>query len=609
MNAGVSTSDAGTAGTARAAGAAAGATDSAAAPAPIEPRPRTLGEVVDHLGPGSVTALGRLDRSTPLRGTEFYDAMDELQHDSGELLIVPSGSTLDASSLAALAALAADRGYAALALKCPEEFVETAAGIAEISGIAMLRVTERVGWRIFEAVVAGLLGEHRGAGAGEHPRRGPEPLFAIANELATQFGGSVAIEDLGRRIVAYSSVQGQLIDATRTQGILARRVPDSPLNHDQYRTVLRADGPVKLDATDDELPRIACAVRAGALPLGTIWVVDGDGGRELMAGERDRLESAAALAAAYMLDDIRVREAAQAPREERLRTLLSGAGVTGSELAELGIPEERGASLVSFDPGAGAHPTTLAQLRSTVQRHLALHRPEAVAVAWRGRVHAIIAAADDATIARMIEPLLPMLDRLASDALDSASGAAAAAKLAGPAGSAVGAGSGPAAASTPAAGGRASAVAVAAPGLTRRVAGVTELRERSEWLFDTAASLPGRGVAAGYADDGAITAARRMLTVESMRPQLMLSRVAQLYQGEPALTDPALAAMMAEQPALADAVLAWCEAFGNVTRAAQAAGVHENTIRYRLRRAEERYGVALGDPDTLLAAWLQLRAA
>lgn len=520
-----------------------------------------LGELVDHLGPRTVTALGALNAGVPVLGTEFYDAMDDLSDEAGVLLIVPSGSTLDVAALAKLAAGAAELRYAALALKCGDDDAPTIAAIAETSGIPILRVVERVGWRLFEALVGGLLGDQRSSD-GARPDHGSEPLFALANELAGQFGGSVAIEDLGRRIVAYSSVPGQAIDSLRTRGILARLVPESPFNDDQYRSVIRSDDPIKYPQLDDELPRIACAIRAGALPLGTIWAIDASGEAPITQSQIDIVQRAAGIAAGHMLDDIRVREAGQAPREELLRTMLSGRGVAGSELVELGIPEERGAIVLAFDPGAHEHPTTLAQLRSTVQRHLALHRPEAATVVRRGRVYALISHEEPAALARIIDPLLPILDRL------------------------VGTDSG-------------ASIVIALPGRTHRAGGVAELRERADWLFETADR-------AGARADG--DKPGRVLTVDSLRPELLLSRVRELLESDDTLLDPRLTQLQAEQPGIAEAVLAWCEAFGNVTRAAASAGVHENTIRYRLRRAEERYGIALGDPVTLLAIWLQLRA-
>ncbi|MGO3147384.1 MAG: PucR family transcriptional regulator [Leucobacter sp.] len=523
-----------------------------------ESRSLRIGELIEHLGPRTVSVLGTADVNAPVLGTEFYDSIDELPDQAGMLLIIPSGARLDSAELSALAAEAAELRYAALVLKCFDEHVPTFTAIAETSGVPILRVVERVGWRLFEALVGGLLGEQRRS-EDAHGDRGAEPLFALANELAGQFGGSVAIEDLGRRIVAYSSVPDQLIDSLRTRGILARRVPESPFNEDQYRTVIRTGEPIKYPQLDDELPRVACAVRAGALPLGTIWAIDASGEDPLTATQIEQMQRAAGIAAAHMLDDIRVREAGQAPREERLRTLLSGIGIVGSELAELGIPEERGALLLAFDPGSDDHPTTLAQLRTTVQRHLALYRPETATVVRRGRVYSLISHEQPAELARLIDPLIPVLDRL----LGTGEGAG---------------------------------VVVAAPGSTHRVGGVAELRERADWLFEVAAR------ATWVAKD-------RLLTVDALRPELLLTRVGELMNREAVLLDPRIEEMRVTQPRVAEAVLRWCESFGNVTRAAVDAGVHENTIRYRLRRAEERYGLVLGDPTSLLATWLQLRAA
>ncbi len=535
-----------------------------------EPRALRLGELIAHLGPRTVTALGPVDPSVLVLGTEFHDAMDELLDQAGLLLIVPSGASLDIADIATVAAQAAELGYAALALKCTDATAHTLTAISETSGIPILRVVERVGWRLFEALVGSLLGEQRGS-EDAHLDRSAEPLFALANELAGHFGGSVAIEDLGRRIVAYSSVPGQAIDSLRTRGILARRVPESPFNDDQYRSVIRSPEPIKYPQLDDELPRVACVIRAGALPLGTIWAIDAGGEGPVTAAQTEQIQRAAGIAAAHMLDDIRVREAGQAPREERLRTLLAGGGdVVGTEFAELGIPEERGALLLAFDPGAHEHPTTLAQLRATVQRHLALHRPEATTVVRRGRVYSLISQAEHGELARLTDPLLPILDRL----VGSDGGAA---------------------------------IVIALPGHTHRAGGVAELRERADWLFETAARMA--PTPPGVTPGGDFGRERdRVLTVAGLRPHLLMSRVRELYDRDPSLRNPRLSELRAQQPALAEAVLHWCEAFGNVTRAAVAAGVHENTIRYRLRRAEDRFGLTLDSPADLLTTWLQLQA-
>ncbi|MBN9612997.1 MAG: helix-turn-helix domain-containing protein, partial [Actinobacteria bacterium] len=370
------------------------------------------------------------------------------------------------------------------------------------------------------------------------------------------FGGSVAVEDLGRRIIAYSSVPGQRIDTVRAEGILARRVPDSPHNAEQYRSVIRADLPLKFPQMGEELPRAATTIRAGALPLGTIWAIDPTGDGPLSDEHLARLRSAATVAAAHMLDDVRMRETGQLPRENRLRALLSGDAVTGAELSELGIPEQRGALLIAFDLGRDEHATALAQLRSTVQRHLALHAPETVSIARRGRVYSLLADRTEPRVAELLEPLLGMLEQLVGGI-----------------------------------------ITVAVSGRAQRAIGVAHLREQVDRLFDVA--------------DGATSgtgAGARLLTVAGLRPALLLERVREQFDREPELREPELAELIAEQPQVAVALRHWLENLGNVSRAAAAAGVHENTIRYRLRRAEQQYGVKLHDPDALLATWLQLRA-
>ncbi|AWN30348.1 hypothetical protein DKG71_33130 [Streptomyces sp. NEAU-S7GS2] len=61
--------------------------------------------------------------------------------------------------------------------------------------------------------------------------------------------------------------------------------------------------------------------------------------------------------------------------------------------------------------------------------------------------------------------------------------------------------------------------------------------------------------------------------------------------------------------AYAASVVAWLDAAGNVGEAAQRLTVHPNTLKYRLRRAHELFGIDLGHPDVRLSCWLQLRLA
>ena len=53
-------------------------------------------------------------------------------------------------------------------------------------------------------------------------------LFALSNAVAGAVGGAVTIEDPARRVLAYSTIGEQPIDAARRGSILGRQVPDSP---------------------------------------------------------------------------------------------------------------------------------------------------------------------------------------------------------------------------------------------------------------------------------------------------------------------------------------------------------------------------------------------
>lgn len=513
----------------------------------------TLGALIADLGPHTVSTLGHHDGSRIVTSTDFFDTFEDLDESPGTLLLAPSVSGIPTGTVSVLAERAAALGYAAIAIKCHANKAETYGAIAEASGIPFLLVSEKIGWRLFDALLAQLLGEQRSTDDA-HRDRGAEPLFALANELAGAYGGSVTVEDLGRQIIAFSSVPGQLIDPLRTQGILTRRAEDSPLSDDQYRAVLRSADPIKYPQFGDEAPRIVCAIRAGTLPLGTIWAIDASGDAPLTQGQADRIQAAASIAASHMLDDLRVRRATQIPREDRLRTLLAGSDVTGSELTELGISEEIGATLLAFAPGDTQSHYSPAQLCSTVQRHLAPHRPEAVSVVRGSRAYALVSRDQSRSAVDIASSLLPVIDRL------------------------VGAG-----------------VRVAVPGVAHGAGEVAALRDLADRLIDTAAHHPKE-------------VRDRVLTAESMRPFLLFERAAALFESSPELRSGAVDQLSRTDPRSAEALLAWCSAFGNIARAARELGVHENTIRNRLHRVEEQYGIRLDDADTLLGTWLQLRS-
>jgi sugar diacid utilization regulator len=57
-----------------------------------------------------------------------------------------------------------------------------------------------------------------------------------------------------------------------------------------------------------------------------------------------------------------------------------------------------------------------------------------------------------------------------------------------------------------------------------------------------------------------------------------------------------------------DTLLAYFDCLADIPAAAERVSVHPNTVRYRLRRLREVFGVDLEDPDERLVLWLQLKA-
>lgn len=507
------------------------------------------------LGPRTAQSVGGATGAAAVTGTEFLDVSDELLDAGGMLFLLPSASSLSSARLGALAAAAAAAGAAGIALKSSPERIPALAAVSETSGLPIIRVADRISWRLLDGQLTRYLGEAAHKESAPEGRGQGEPLFAIANELAEVFGGSVAIEDLDRRILAYSSVPGQVIDTLRTHGILSRQVPESLFNDDQYRTVLRTEGPVVYPRLDEEEPRVAIAIRAGNVPLGSVWAIDAHPSPKLSPERESAIRRAATLASALLLDDLRLREANQRPREDRLRSLLTGIDTTGSEFAELGIPEESGATLLVFALPS-EDPVALSQLRTAALRYLWLDRPDAVAVAHRGRVYALLPATAIATVHQAATALLPLLDRLVLPG---------------------------------------TRVALAGPAL--RSGEVASTRALADRLIDSATKSNDPGIA-------------RILTVEALRPLLVIEGCAELFGSSSELRDPAISALWdsASTRPIAETILVWLQCFGNVALAATELGVHENTVRHRLRRATQAHGIKLERADDRLAAWLQLRA-
>ena len=151
------------------------------------------------------------------------------------------------------------------------------------------------------------------------------------------------------------------------------------------------------------------------------------------------------------------------------------------------------------------------------------------------------------------------------------------------------------------------------------------LRE-AQSAVEAAAAVLGSGITGALSDSGSATAPLRRLREQAhlaaavlpldgtcvlahdVRARATLGVLQEQLAGFDVWQDPTQALLegpLGEQLGLS--VLAWLEANGDTSSAARATGMHPNTLRYRLKRAEKVIGSTLDDPDVRLELHLRLR--
>ncbi|WP_130452408.1 PucR family transcriptional regulator [Leucobacter luti] len=507
--------------------------------------------LIEQMGRGVLTVLHAAPRPTSLLGVTYYDTDIGEQQLAGQLVMLTAHAELGPDRLDALCAqlrTAQASGIVARAAQGPE-----GAGLVAACAqhdLQLLGLTSAVGWREFDALVSRLLGEH-GAGLQLGTNSG-DRLFSLANSVAQAFGGSVAIEDHRRNILAYSALPGQAIDSLRANGILTRRTPDGPLNEVRYRQVFAADGISRFPTENQFAPRAALPLRAGSIPLGSIWVIDPNGDdldTPLSPEKREVLQSAAELASGYIVDAWRFDHGDERSKETALRRLFSGTPHE-NDATVLGMRPDKNYLVLAIDSGAVLE-GDLSEIRTAASRHLSVYFPGSVCSVMEGKVVALVPSAATEPVARSLERLLPELVRLTGSACNCG---------------------------------------LSAP--RRPSPSLSEDYERAVRVAECAREMR-----------------IAVATPDAVQPQLILRECADALRGSD-LQLPEAASLLAEgEEETRVTLLAWLEERGSAPRVAERLNVHEQTVRYRVRQATSRLGLDLDDPDRRLALWLQLRLA
>ncbi|WLQ39137.1 helix-turn-helix domain-containing protein [Streptomyces laculatispora] len=455
---------------------------------------------------------------------------------------------------------------------------------AKESGIALLTRAEWADWTDTAALLRSALACAR-AGRGEEgaavPDGGAESLAALAAAIAEYTGGSITIEDTRFRVLAHSAT-GPEADGLRRSTILGGRVPDWRVAELRRSGMLRAlwtSRDVIHRAADADGPeRLVVAVRSGPEVLGSIWAAAD--GRGLSPRAVDALRRGAEAAAPHLVRH-RLRESGAARRSElALRGLLYGEGDARTHAWSLGLSPDAACAVVvaERDFGAPAGDRTLDVL--------ALQ-----AVSYRPSVR-VLRDGDRLLV------LLPVDTGQEHDVLGLARELATLA-LSLPTGVPVRAGAGP----------------VAATALRTRSSCeeaaliVRVLRERADRGGETGGD--GEARRGGETDRHGRADRARYADAAGVGPSLdvvrVLDAVRPVWEAGSGPVHDLVRADLAAGGELVRSLAAYLEASGDVARAAARLVVHPNTLRYRLRRARERFGVDLDDPDTRLLITLAVR--
>lgn len=309
-----------------------------------------LDRLLNVLGGYGVRLYGHsVPRSTELRRVVVHDETEQRPATGEVLLAVGARSVTDALRWAS------EAQASVVVIQGRDELVGEAARL-ERSGVALLVVEPSVSWSELAGVIFGLVLEGRETDSG----RGPTDLFALADSLATAVGAAVTIEDRRSRLLAYSTSLRHDADPVRVATVLGRQTPED------VRELLRARGvPTHLASSDEPLfvaadeqhgltGRMVVAVRAGRELLGSVWV---SCPTPLTGAARAALIDGAHTVALHLL---RSRASADLERQvesELVIRLLEGTTDESAAIDRLGLPN-RPSRVIAVRPQAGAEPHT-----------------------------------------------------------------------------------------------------------------------------------------------------------------------------------------------------------------------------------------------------------
>lgn len=517
--------------------------------------PLTVVNVVERLGSELIVADDAgISSNRVITGVSVFDPLVELTASDGEALLAV-GVDVASDQAVGVVERAAQLGYSAVIFHSDAALPPAPREAGAKGGIALMLSPTDVSWAHLAAMLrvgaaADRQFEVAGIALGD--------LFAFANQLASDIGGAVTIEDPQSRVLAYSQVEAHA-DNPRKETILGQQVPSKYIRVLQeqgvFRRLMSTDDVVHLDAVPalGLRRRVAISVRAAGETLGTIWIAEA--GHPLQPDAPNILREAAKTAALHIVRDHLALYHQSTLRRALARELLDGSDSPDVLAVRLGLAHEGAYSILGFE--AVTSPGKPVQLLQALEAYCSTFRLDALCVDAGPRVYCVLPARR-----RSAADLL----RLADDAGRRA-GTAVRAKV------------------------------VAGVGLD---AASANLMPRSRVSVD-------RVLRVLLLDGGD----RVVASVEEVQAEAGLLEVLDIMRQRPHLLNGKLQTLIAESTdkntALLQTLRAYLDSMGNVAVAADLLHIHPNTLRYRLNRALDLTHLNLSEPSEVLMAALRLR--
>jgi DNA-binding PucR family transcriptional regulator len=489
-------------------------------------------------------------------------------------VVLAVGVHAGTSDCRAMLRAAAEAGAAAVVVKGGGDAAELSRDAAAV-GVALLSVPEEMTWTQLYAFLLNATGfSAQPTGGGGIAGVPLGDLFALANAIASVVGGAVTIEDPSRRVLAYSTLDDQPIDAARRRSILGRQVPDSPGMRALYRTVLSetgvftSDPQLLLELLKGGLPpelqelkaRSAVAIRAGSQAIGSIWVVHDE--QRLDEESEHALAEAARIAAPHMIQARAARDVERRMRAEMLLAVLDGRDSAEETAVRLGFSTSAPLSVLAFELVGNQSAIDELQrerLVDLVVVHCGAACRQTAAVALGRSVYALLQGSEREIERQQLVRLAEQIQAHAEARLGTALRAALGSTVDG-------------------------------------VRDVSRARREAERVLGVLRADPQE---------------RTVAAIDDVRSEVVLLELRELSADHPSLARGKLERVLAydaeHRSSYALTLRAYLDAFGDVAAAATRLSVHPNTFRYRMRRLVELFDLDLENPDERLVIELQLR--